>query len=238
MPRQAPRTTRHLRSLVLLAMCCTPLGAGAGTRSHFEVYATTLTDDDASLQVWGRDSGGTPASRSANLSADASVEYGARGAVLIEGTPWLYGGDLGRFSTGGTCCMTLDVPSFAFFGGWQPRDPWLGKEGGGLRPYVLAGVAVPLIDGTAQINDLMVDVGGVSGSFSEVSPYLAAGLAWELTRQFGVVAEYRYRRFGFHDAQPNATPYEAENIEVEGTLDAGGISVGLRWNIPPGAGAP
>lgn len=222
------RATHVLPALLLSATC----SHAVEFEGHADLYGTNLDSATATLHLEERFLLGGSNTADANIDAGASPEAGVRLLMGAKDRPWLVGIELGGFSTNSPS-LSLDAMQIAVTAGVRTPRPLLARHGHGLRPYLLAGITAASFDGWAETGGIRVPLnyssGFLSSGASETAPLLAAGLEWQLSPRFGVVAEYRWRKYDLEGFGTDSWIFPTSNTYADGKLDASGIALGVSW---------
>lgn len=212
------------------------VSAWAGAEGFLELYGGPFLKGSADVRVSETTSSGT-------TSADGSIElssasaFGLRASVWHPTYNWIgIGMDAGYLTMKGpgvditalplSFLLALRVPLFA-----TPEIP-----SGRLQPYGMAGVSFYSIDASVQFSG----VGGstLKGNWlfgssgpTEVGPYLAAGLAWQLARNFALFGEYRYTTFDVAFDTTNSFLFPTANGHVDTTVTTQYILFGISYRM-------
>lgn len=211
--------------------------AQADLGGRIDLYGTNFTDDDASLTITHTQLFGGTTVDSAEFDAGAAGELGLRPMIWSETLPLVVGIDLSYFRTGSPQ-LDLNVTQVSVVGGLRAPRPLLAHRGRGLHPYMLFGLSGSTLDGEAELNGRRVDVAVGRGFLlatgeSEISPFFAVGIEWQISDRFGLVAEYRQREFSFDSTRTNSMILPTENTTADGEFNASGISIGISWLFEP-----
>lgn len=215
----------------LALMLATP-AAFAALEGHVDLFGTNMAGASASLQFEERSLLGGSTYASADIDANAGPEIGVRALLADDVQPWLIGTELGGFKTRDPH-LDVNAVQIALVGGIRTPRPLLARHGHGLRPYLLVGISSVVFDGTASAGGISVPVNTSSGFLSsgaaDTVPVFAAGFEWRLSPRTGIVAEYRWREYDIEGMSTNSWVFPTSNSFVDGTLDAGGLMVGISW---------
>lgn len=207
-------------------------GHAGAVGGRIDVYGTNIHDDSASLTLERRSLFGGSAVESGTLDAGARPEFGVRILAYGDLTPVVGSADFSVLQTGSPQ-LDLLITGLTLAGGLRMPTPLLAHHGRGLHPYVLAGMVLTGCEGTAEIGSIRTNIYTGSSMLStgaaDASPFLAAGVDWQISKRVGLVMEYRHRRIGFDSITTNSIIFPTENILASGHVNASGVSVGISW---------
>lgn len=225
---------------IFILLCAGATHAGIGGRLDF--YGTNFSDDAASLTITNTQLFGGTTVDTANFDAGAANEFGLRPMIWSDTLPLVGGIDLSHFRTN-SAPLDLNVIQVSLVGGLRAPRPLLARNGRGLHPYLLFGLSGSTLDGEAELNGRKVDIAVGQGFFfttgaAKIAPFVAVGIEWQLGDRFGLVAEYRQRKYRFESTSTNSWIFPTENTTADGEFNADGFSIGISWLFEPRLAGP
>jgi hypothetical protein len=197
------------------------------------------------LDVYGGIAHHRPAELSINRTAPAttihttadapdSMVLGARVKYWFETKPWVcVGGDLDGYAFDSPVLKADVFPVSVFTGIRVPFASTADHPSGRIQVYGLGGISV-------VIADVSVSVSGMNGhtsfgpwsSTTPVIPYLAAGLAVQPWREYGLFLEYRRVGFDAHFITTNSVIIPTSNTNFDASFSADQFLFGLTIRFP------
>lgn len=218
-----------MRVAVLCLFASLPAATLAATAGggRVDFLTTDFTDNSTSLRMEQHDLSGTT-TQQAHFDAQAGPEFAVRMVGWGDTLPWTLGAELGFFETHDNR-LDLNVTSATVSGGWRARNALL-PQTGGLHPYAMAGVSLLIVQGDARLGTMETRIrnGNWYGD-SNASPFVAAGVEWDLSRRVGLFAEYRYRSIQVDGASTDNIFFPTSNTLTSATMQASGIAFGISW---------
>jgi hypothetical protein len=216
--------------------------ANAAAEGFFDLYVGVIKNNKADVSVSERTSSGTT-SAAASIDLSSSAEFGIRFGVWHPTYKWIgLGMDLGYMQADGTGVDITAFPMTLLLTLRAPLFPTPERPGGRLQPYAMAGVSF-------YITDISVHLDGMGGSSYQLSwpwpntsvdkvvgPYLAAGLAWQPTKNLAIFGEYRYSSFDVGFDTTNSFIIPTMNGRVDTTVKSDRILFGISHRF--GASSP
>ena len=237
--------TRKLPMAVLSTLPCLLLIAAHGNaraEGFFDFYAGAARNNEADVSVSETTSSGT-ASATASIDLSSSTEFGIRIGAWHPTYNWVgLGMDLGYFHADGPGVDITAFPMTLLLALRAPLYPTPEIPGGRLQPYAMAGASF-------YITDISVRLNGIGGSSFQsswpwattykdpvVGPFLAAGLACQLTKSLAIFGEYRHTSFDVDFDTTNSLFFPTANGRVDTTIRSDRILFGISHRF--GANAP
>ena len=228
----------------LLCLFLIAAQANAGSEGFLDLYIGTANNWRADVSVSETTSSGTT-SAAASIDLPSSTEFGIRFGAWFPTYNWIgLGIDLGYSHADGPGVDINAYPMTLLLALRAPLFPTTDRPGGRLQPYAMAGVSF-------YITDVSIQLEGMGGSSNQMSwpwpyaanstnhvfgPYLAAGLAWQPSKNFAIFGEYRHTSFDVGYDTTNSWIWPTANGRVDTTVKADRILFGVSYRF--GANAP
>jgi opacity protein-like surface antigen len=208
-----------------------------GAEGFLDLYGGPAIKGTADVRVSGTGSSGTTSAAS-SIDLSSSAAFGARMGVWHPTYTWIgLGMDIGYLNGHGPG-VDIDAIPFSFLLALRaPLYATPDRPGGRLQPYAMAGLSFYLID-------ISVHPGGAGGSSLQGSslffggsgdpvlgPYLAAGLAWQPSRNLAVFGEYRYSSFDAGFDTTNSFLFPTANGKVDTSVKTGHVLFGFSYRF-------